>query len=72
MKNKSLKKKLFNGEKKSKSIQTLITSFFKKKIYGYDFLEGTWHCCECGIDMGKNNPRQYCGKYECDNRRYLK
>jgi hypothetical protein len=24
-------------------------------------------CVECGIDMGECNPRQYCGKWQCDN-----
>lgn len=64
--------KLQDNKKKgeSKTKQTLITSFFKKKIFGYDFLEDIWYCSECGIDMGKNNPRQYCGKYKCDNNRY--
>lgn len=23
-------------------------------------------CIECGIDMGECNPRQYCGKFQCD------
>lgn len=47
--------------------QSLITSFFKKKIYGYDSAKNTWRCCGCGVDMGPNNPRQMCGKYKCDN-----
>jgi heterodisulfide reductase subunit C len=24
-------------------------------------------CIECGIDMGECNPRQFCGKWQCDN-----
>lgn len=24
-------------------------------------------CIECGVDMGDCNPRQYCGKWKCDN-----
>ena len=54
-------------ENKKKSIQTVITTFFKKKIYGFDPLNNTWHCCECGVDMGSCTPRQMCGKYKCDN-----
>jgi len=53
--------------KPMKQFQTLITSYFKKKIYGYDELENTWRCCECGVDMGPFNPRQLCGKYQCDS-----
>jgi hypothetical protein len=56
-----------NKNKNPKKIQTLITSYFKKKIYGYDELENTWRCCQCGVDMGPCNPRQLCGKYRCDN-----
>ena len=57
--------------------QKLITDFFiinKKrifsdkldnKIYGYNYETYSWHCLECGIDMGSCNPRQLCGKYYC-------
>jgi hypothetical protein len=24
-------------------------------------------CVECGVDMGIDNPRQYCGKTQCDS-----
>jgi hypothetical protein len=24
-------------------------------------------CVECGVDMGVDNPRQYCGKTQCDS-----
>lgn len=27
--------------------------------------EDTWYCLGCGIDMGKQNPRQYCRKIYC-------
>jgi len=50
-----------------KKNQPLITSYLKKKIYGYDPLENTWYCCQCGCNMGRGNPRQFCGKYKCDN-----
>jgi hypothetical protein len=46
--------------------QPLITDYFKKIIYGYDRLNDEWHCCECGQNMGKGNPRQLCGKYYCE------
>ena len=62
-----------NNSNKSSTInqiQTLITAYFKKKIYGYDSLEDTWHCGQCGADMGSCNPRQFCGKYQCDNMNY--
>ena len=49
--------------------QTKITDYFyKKKIYGYNSITGSWHCLQCGIDMGKHNPRQLCGKIYCNNK----
>lgn len=49
-------------------IQTLITDYYKPiKVYGYNEETEEWHCLECGISMGKHNPRQLCGKYCCDN-----
>jgi hypothetical protein len=55
--------------------QTLITDYFKKnnqelqieKVYGYNFKTDSWHCLQCGLDMGPNNPRQLCGKSYCYN-----
>ena len=29
------------------------------------FYDGTWHCTQCGTDMGPQNPRQLCGKTYC-------
>ena len=56
-------------------IQTLITDFFThikvnktNKIYGYNEITNSWHCVECGDDMGSMNPRQLCGKYYCCNK----
>lgn len=46
--------------------QTLITDFYKKKIiFGFNKKTNSWHCLNCGIDMGPNNPRQLCGKTYC-------
>lgn len=54
--------------------QKYITDYFTKKskknnknniTYGYNFIHDTWHCTSCGVDMGKMNPRQLCGKYFC-------
>ena len=51
--------------------QKQITEYYKKekpkKVYGYNTVTGSWHCLQCGIDMGKNNPRQLCGKTYCIN-----
>lgn len=59
--------------------QKLITDFFSsnkkrkynlplnEKVYGYNYKTDSWHCLECGIDMGSCNPRQLCGKYICIN-----
>lgn len=57
--------------------QTLITDYFTKsnqklssleeKIYGYNIKTDSWHCLQCGIDMGPQNPRQLCGKSYCYN-----
>lgn len=38
------------------------------KVYGYNEITNSWHCIECGEDMGPNNPRQLCGKYFCYNK----
>ena len=55
--------------KKSPVKQTnKITSYFQimpKKVYGYNKQTDCWHCMECGINMGKSNSRQLCGKYQC-------
>lgn len=48
--------------------QTKITDYYKlKKIYGYNDKTDEWHCTLCGISMGKDNPRQLCGKIICYN-----
>lgn len=62
--------------------QKLITDYFYKsntkikfisnatpieKVYGYNKKTDSWHCTLCGIDMGKNNPRQLCRKSFCEN-----
>lgn len=39
----------------------------KIKVYGYNPETDSWHCLECGDNMGLNNPRQLCGKYFCRN-----
>jgi len=39
----------------------------EKKVYGYNKETQSWHCIECGIDMGPNNPRQLCDKTHCFN-----
>ena len=51
------------------SKQTLITDFFNRapecKIRGYNEKTGSWHCLECGEDMGSTNSRQLCCKSYC-------
>lgn len=39
----------------------------KEKIYGFNPETESWHCLQCGVDMGIQNPRQLCGKYFCHN-----
>ena len=49
-------------------IQKLITDYFRtkvKKVYGYNPVTDSWHCIECGVDIGSNNSRQLCGKSMC-------
>ncbi len=36
-------------------------------IRGYNLETDSWHCIECGIDMGPCNPRQLCKKTYCGN-----
>lgn len=60
--------------------QTLITDYFSTKpsistkkrkiVYGYNEETDSWHCMECGEDMGSCNPRQLCGKTYCVNKFY--
>ena len=51
-------------------VQTKINDYFKKKnkvkVYGHNSKTDEWHCTQCGVSMGKDNPRQLCGKYFCD------
>lgn len=48
--------------------QTKITDYYKAiKIYGYNTKTGEYHCTECGIPLGKSNPRQLCSKSYCSN-----
>ena len=52
--------------------QSLITTFFTKDVKEIKEnknikKEDSWYCIECGVDMGPNNPRQFCGKYMCFN-----
>ena len=50
--------------------QTKITNYFnkkRKKVYGYNSDTMSWHCIECGKDMGFMNPRQLCNKTYCGN-----
>lgn len=52
--------------------QKFITCFFVKEqkkdvCFGYNDKTKSWHCSQCGIDMGINNPRQLCGKIRCTN-----
>jgi hypothetical protein len=57
---------------KIKTNQKLITDYFKpEKVYGYNSKSGSWHCIECGEDMGPNNPRQLCGKFCCRNMNFF-
>jgi hypothetical protein len=65
---------------KKRLTQTVITDYYKTKkdnldidkenkednrVRGYNSETGSWHCIECGVDMGEMNPRQYCGKWIC-------
>jgi hypothetical protein len=46
--------------------QALITDYYKplkKRKFNYD----TNRCISCNIDLGIQNPRQYCGKIFCWN-----
>lgn len=54
--------------------KVLITDYFKPikqknklPIRGYNIDTEEWHCINCGVNMGKHNPRQYCRKYYCEN-----
>ncbi len=38
-----------------------------QNVFGYNDKTDSWHCLECGEDMGPTNPRQLCGKSYCRN-----
>lgn len=51
-------------------VQKLMTDYYVPEIlkfFGYSSVTESWHCCTCGVDMGKNNPRQLCKKSYCEN-----
>ena len=35
-----------------------------------DMEEESWYCIGCGVDMGINNPRQYCAKTYCPDEQF--
>jgi hypothetical protein len=50
--------------------QAQISDYFvksRKIVRGYNSKTNSWHCTECGEDMGPENPRQLCGKWHCRN-----
>ena len=60
-----------------KTKQSLITDYFAKDednkiIKGYNEKTGSWHCLECGTDMGTMNPRQLCYKTYCPLKDFYK
>ena len=61
----------FKQEKLDKKINSSSSNFSNfsnfpnEKIYGYNSNTNSWHCVNCGIDMGPQNPRQLCGKTYC-------
>jgi len=65
------------NKKQNKKRKTLIIDYYskintnlkisKKIIYGYNFKSDSWHCTNCGVDMGSSNSRQLCRKYYCEN-----
>ncbi len=63
---KEYKQKKITDYYKSSS-ETSYLSNKKQKIYGYNKDTDSWHCLDCGEDMGPTNPRQLCGKTYCRN-----
>ena len=59
-----------NNNKKVVNKQPKITENNSKTIKDEDCYsdgEPINRCIECGIDMGYCNPRQYCGKWKCND-----
>ena len=56
----------YSCENKLKKLKR--TEHQEEKVYGYNEKTDSWHCTECGIDMGPNNPRQLCKKFYCENK----
>ncbi len=46
-------------------VENVIENDKNNIIYGYNIKTQSWHCIECGVDMGTCNPRQLCGKWVC-------
>ncbi len=53
------------NDNKEQSKKVIITN-----VFGYNDKTDSWHCLECGDDMGPTNPRQLCGKSYCRNNYY--
>ena len=43
----------------------IIEAISEPIVYGFNDKTNSWHCLECGADMGPSNPRQLCGKTRC-------
>ncbi len=55
-----------NNSEKEEQEQTQVKNDTNINIIrGYNPETDSWHCSECGVDMGSINPRQLCGKYYC-------
>jgi hypothetical protein len=59
---------LYNGDPMINDLyRKILKILYLKNSHGYDHINDTWRCVECGIDMGKINPRQLCNKTYCGN-----
>ena len=57
----------FFDNSENKKIKLDKSNSLEEIIRGYNLQTDSWHCVECGIDMGKNNSRQLCNKTYCGN-----
>jgi hypothetical protein len=62
-----VEKKERRGEKEDNEERVGKKRKIEEKVFGYNEETDSWHCVECGVDMGPCNPRQLCRKSFCEN-----
>jgi hypothetical protein len=60
---------MVKNQKKVKKVKKVVKIVKVEKkseiVRGYDEKLDTWRCILCGVNLGKENPRQLCSKTFC-------